>query len=176
MPKYLQNTLRKSWAEPFQKHILPNINEERFEVLYSKIDSRPNTPINVIIGLLILKEIFSLSDEDVIGSLHFDTRFQYSLGTTSYNEQPVSINTLYNFRTRALNYEIETGIDLIKEEVENLADHIAKFMKLDGKTIRMDSMMVSSSCKKLSRIELVYTVNVGVIKVINKISPPRAYD
>ncbi len=34
--------------------------------------------------------------------------------------------------------------------------------------LRMDSMMISSSCKKLSRIELVYTVNLNLIKKLNK--------
>jgi hypothetical protein len=31
-------------------------------VLYSDKPSRPNSPVNVIIGALILKEIFGLSD------------------------------------------------------------------------------------------------------------------
>ena len=96
-------------------------------------------------------------------------RFQFALGTTSYEKQPVSINTLYNFRTRVLEYEKKTGRELIKEEIEALASLIETEMKLDGKMLRMDSMMISSSCKKLSRIELVYTVNLKLIKALNKI-------
>ena len=171
LPKYLRKNLEKSWATPFNKYIFSNINEERFEVLYSDEVSRPNSPVNVLVGLLILKENFSLSDEELIGSLHFDMRFQFALGTTSYEKQPVSINTLYNFRTRILDYEKKTGRDLIKEEIEALAAHIETEMKLDGKLLRMDSMMISSSCKKLSRIELVYTVNLKLIKVLNKMDP-----
>lgn len=171
LPKYLRKNLEKSWATPFNKYIFFNINEERFEVLYSNEVSRPNTPVNVLVGLLILKENFGLSDEEIIGCLHFDMRFQFALGTTSYEKQPVSINTLYNFRTRILEYEKKTGKDLIKEEIESLAAHIETEMNLDGKMLRMDSMMISSSCKKLSRIELVYTVNLNLIKVLNKINP-----
>ena len=96
-------------------------------------------------------------------------RFQFALWTTSYKKQPVSINTLYNFRTRAL--EKKTSKDLIKKEIEALATLIETEMKLDGKMLRMDSMMISSSCKKLFRIELVYTVNLKLIKVLNKINP-----
>ena len=171
LPKYLRKNLEKSWATPFNKYIFSNINEERFEVLYSDEVSRPNSPVNVLVGLLILKENFSLPDEDLIGSLNFDMRFQFALGTTSYQKQPVSINTLYNFRTRILEYEKKTGRDLIKEEIEALAALIETEMKLDGKMLRMDSMMISSSCKKLSRIELVYTVNLKLIKELNKIDP-----
>ena len=169
LPKYLRKNLEKSWATPFNKYIFSNINEERFEVLYSNEVSRPNSPINVLMGLLILKENFNLPDEELIGSLHFDMRFQFALGTTSYEKQPVSINTLYNFRARVLEYEKKTGRDLIKEEIEALAALIETEMKLDGKMLRMDSMMISSSCKKLSRIELVYTVNLKLIKALNKI-------
>ncbi|WP_051533993.1 transposase [Desulfitibacter alkalitolerans] len=171
MPQYLKKILLKSWAHTFQEYIFPNIKEERFAVLYSDNHAtRPNTPVNIIIGLLILKEIFGLTDEDLIGSLHFDTRFQYALRTTSFEQQPVSINTLTNFRTRLYNYEKETGIDLIKQEVEEQAEIIAKYLEIDNKKVRMDSFMVSSSCKKLSRIELVYSVNARFVKLLNKVA------
>jgi hypothetical protein len=144
MPQYLKNILLKSWAHPFQKYIFPNINEKRFAVLYSENHAtRPNSPVHVNVGLLILKEIFHLPDEDLIGSLHFDTRFQYALRTTSFEKQPVSINTLTNFRARLYDYEIETGIDLIQQEVEELVEVIAKYLKIDNKKVRMDSFMVS---------------------------------
>jgi hypothetical protein len=117
----------------------------------------------------MLKEMFQLSDEELIGSLYFDVRYQYALGTTSYEKQPVSINTLYNFRKKLVEYELKTGIDLIKLEVEAQAKLIAKYLKVDNKKVRMDSLMVSSSCKALSRIELVYSVNVKLIKTLNKI-------
>ena len=171
LPKYLRQNLEKSWASPFNKYIFSKVNEERFQILYSTEVSRPNTPVNVLVGLLILKENFQLSDEDLIGSLHFDLRFQYALGTTSYEKQPVSINTLLNFRNRVLAYERKTNIDLIKQEIETLAALTESEMMIDGKMLRMDSMMISSSCKKLSRIELVYMVNLNLIKKLNKLNP-----
>lgn len=172
LPNYLKNNLMKSWAHAFQEYIFPNINEERFSVLYSdNYATRPNSPVNVIVGLLIIKEIFGQSDEDLIASLYFDIRYQYALKTTSYEKQPVSINTLYNFRKRLYDYDESTGIDLIKLEVEELSEIIAKYLKIDNKQVRMDSFMVSSSCKKLTRIELVYSVNAQFIKHLNKIAP-----
>lgn len=171
MPNYLKDILKKSWAQNFQDYIFPTINEDRFSVLYSdNYATRPNTPVNVIIGLLIIKEMLQLTDEELISSLHFDTRFQYALRTTGYEKQPVSINTLYNFRTKVTDYFKKTGIDLIKEEVESQSKMIEAKLKIDGKKIRMDSFMVSSSCKRLSRIELVYTVNYRFIKMLSEVS------
>jgi len=170
MPEYLKAILKKSWANIFQERIFININEERFSVLYSNDHaSRPNTPINVLIGLLILKETFQLTDEELIGSLHFDIRFQYALRTMKYEKQPVSINTLTNFRKRLYEYEKSTGIDLIKEEVEAQAQIIGEILEIENVKIRMDSLMVSSSCGKLSRIELVYSVNVRFIKILSEV-------
>lgn len=169
LPNYLKDILKKSWAHDFQKHVFPSINEDRFSVLYSdNYASRPNTPVNVIVSLLIIKEMVSATDEELIGSLHFDIRYQYALRTTDYEKQPVSINTLYNFRTRLSDYYNKTGIDLIKEEVESQAKIIADKLSIDGKTVRMDSFMVSSSCKRLSRIELVYTVNHRFVKMLSE--------
>lgn len=123
MPKYLKDILDRSWANAFQKYTFRNIDEGRFSVLYSEIYATiPNKPVNVIVGILILKEIFHLSDDELIESLYFDVRFQYALRATSYEKQPVSINTLTNFRNRLVEYEKKSGIDLIPGELvaENL--------------------------------------------------------
>ena len=160
--------LKNSWAEEFSKIIFPLINEERFSVLYSDNPaSRPNNPVNVYLGLLMLKEIFGQSDEEALDSLMFDIRYQYALHTTSYEEQPVSKNSLTNFRTAVYKYNEEHDVDIIQEEFESHAKEFTKYLNIDGKTIRMDSLMISSSCKKLSRLEIIYSC---VSRLINKIN------
>src|SRR5690554_1698823 len=132
MPKYLQKMLYNSWAHIFQEFIFPEINENRFEVLYSDKSSRPNSPVNVIIGALILKEIFQLTDAQLLEAIFFDDRFQYALRLTSEERPPVSFNTFTNFRNRIYAYYRLTGIDLIQEEIESLAKLIAERLDIDG--------------------------------------------
>ncbi|MCG2820957.1 MAG: transposase [Candidatus Atribacteria bacterium] len=161
--------LKGSWAETFSKKIFPFIEEDRFKVLYSDNPaSRPNNPANVYFGLLILREIFNQSDEEALNSLMFDIRYQYALHTTSFQEQPVSKNSLTNFRAAVYSYNQEHGIDLIQEEIESHAQQFSKLLKIEGKAIRMDSLMVSSSCRKLSRLEIIYSTVARLIKVIDK--------
>ena len=169
--KYLNN----SWAETFSKKIFPFIKEDRFSVLYSDNPaSRPNNPINVYFGLLILRDIFNQSDEEALNSLMFDIRYQHALHTTSFQEQPISKNSLTNFRAAVYKYIQEYGVDLIQEEIEAQAKSFSKLLKIDGKTVRMDSLMISSSCKKLSRLEIIYSTVARFIKVIDKnILPER---
>ncbi|MGI6538718.1 MAG: hypothetical protein ACOX22_10535 [Caldicoprobacterales bacterium] len=59
--------LDKSWAKPFADNIFPAIKEDDFAVLYSDVASRPNTPVNIIIGSLILKELLGLNISLSIG-------------------------------------------------------------------------------------------------------------
>ncbi|MGN9154450.1 transposase, partial [Bariatricus sp. HCP3S3_E12] len=50
-----QKALENSWAKVFAEEVFPKIDEKPFAVLYSDKASRPNTPVNVIIGACIIK-------------------------------------------------------------------------------------------------------------------------
>lgn len=95
-----RKALEKSWAKIFADEIFPAIDEERFSVLYSDKASRPNAPVNVIIGALIIKELFDYSDDEIVENLILDLHFQYALHTTSFAEQPISDKTLSRFLSR----------------------------------------------------------------------------
>ena len=95
-----QKALENSWAKVFADEIFPKIDEERFSVLYSNKASRPNTPVNVIIGALIIKELFDLSNDEMVENLMLDPRYQYVLHTTSFAEHPSTDPCVRHVRTR----------------------------------------------------------------------------
>ena len=158
--------LEKSWAKTFADKIFPNIDEDLFSVLYSSKASRPNTPVNVIVGALILKEALGDTDDEIVQALMFDIRYQYALHTTSFEEQPLSDRTLSRFRARCLAYETETGIDLVHACVTSLAKPIAEFMGITPSRQRMDSLMVAANIRNLSLLELFYTCVANLAKVM----------
>lgn len=155
-------------GKPFAEEIFPAINESIFSVLYSDKASRPNTPVNIIIGSLIIKEVLNMTDDEMVEALMFDIRFQYALHTTSFKEQPLSDRTLGRFRERCNAYETEHGRDLVKEAVLLISDKIAKVMNLNPVLKRMDSMMIASNIRKLSRLELLYTCVSNMVKCLHK--------
>ncbi|MDY4000447.1 MAG: transposase [Blautia sp.] len=163
-----QRILEKSWAKYFAEKIFPKIDEKPYAVLYSQKDSRPNTPVNVQIGALIIKEFTGQSDDEIFESLLFDVRYQYALHTTSMEEQPMSDRTLGRFRQRCATYEEETGIDLLHDTMTSLADEMAALMQIDRSLKRMDSFMVASNIKKMSRLELLYTCVANLVKAAQK--------
>ena len=86
----------------------------------------------------MLKENSGLSDDELLESVCCDVRYQYALHTTHMEEQPFSDRTFSRFRERLYNYEMETGIDLLKEEMKHLAKVYADYMKLNTNVKRMD--------------------------------------
>ena len=163
-----QKALEKSWAKIFADEIFPAIDEKRFSVLYSDKASRPNTPINVIVGALIIKELFDYSDDEMVENLMLDFRIQYALHTTSFEEQPLSDKTLSRFRKRCYDYETLHNKDLYHDCVKDLSASIAKLMGISGKVRRMDSMMIEANIRKLSRMELIYTCIAKMAVYMNK--------
>ena len=166
-----QKALEHSWAKSFAEDIFPFINEEPFEVLYSSNASRPNTPVNVCIGALIIKEVFGISDDEIVENLMLDPRYQYALHTTSCEEQPLSDKTLSRFRKRCYDYESAYGIDLLHNCITSLSEKIAKMMDLNPRIKRMDSMMIAANIRKLSRTELLYTCVAKLAVYFHKNNP-----
>ena len=97
-----------------------------------------------------------------------DFRLQYALHTTSFEEQPLSDKTLSRFRRRCYDYETLHNKDLYHDCVKDLSASIAKLMRINGKIRRMDSMMIESNIRKLSRMELIYTCISKMAVSINK--------
>lgn len=163
-----QRILDKSWAKPFSEIVFSNIDEMMFAPLYSeKRNSRPNAPVNVIVGALILKELNGLTDDEIIEECEFDFRYQYALHTTSYEDQPLSDRTFSRFRERNAAYELTTGVDLIHDCITSLSEHILKFMEIDPSIKRMDSMMIGSNIRQMGRVELLYTCIANLVRALS---------
>ena len=161
--------LENSWAETFSSHIFTHIDEHIFAPLYSeKTNSRPNAPINVIVGALILKEFTGMTDDEIRESCEFDFRFQYALHTTSFEEQPISDRTFSRFRECCEAYELTTGEDLIHQCIVSLSEEIRQYMGISKNIRRMDSMMIEANIRKMGRLELLYTCISSLVKRIQK--------
>lgn len=170
MSERTKRIIETSWAKPFYSLVFSNINESRFEVLYSDNKaSRPNTPVNIIVGALILKEMFTLTDDELLESIICDVRYQYALGTTSFKEQPLSDRSFSRFRERLVNYYDQTGIDLVKEEMESLAGSFCSFFNVSPTITRMDSLLVASNCRRFSRYALFFKCVANLATTIHRL-------
>ena len=102
LPLGVKRMLDESWAPVFRRLVFDKIDERRYAVLYSDTVSRPNFPVNVWVGLEILKGQFDYTDEELMRQFHFDLLTAYALGQEGLGELTVCIRTMYYNRERLL--------------------------------------------------------------------------
>lgn len=156
--------LEKSWANTFADKVFPAIDENIFSVLYSKKASRPNTPVNVIVGALILKEALNVTDDEIVEAMAFDIRI------SMHCTQPVlKSSQLVTEPSAGLEQEeTEHDVDLIHECVVKMAKEISDFMDITPDKQRMDSLMVAANIRNLSLLELFYTCVANLCKIMDE--------
>jgi hypothetical protein len=150
--------LDKSWAPIFRELIFEKIDERRYAVLYSSIESRPNFPVNIWVGLEILKWLHDYTDEELIDQFHFNLLCARALGQDNLGDITLSERTIYYNRQRLLEYENKTGRNLLEEEFKAITDATIRKLKLNTNVQRMDSTMIGSYIKQMSRLELIAKV------------------
>jgi hypothetical protein len=64
LSKERREYLYNSWAGVFYHEFFCRLDEKPFAVLYSDLPSRPNYPVNMLVGLEYLKAGFGWSDKD----------------------------------------------------------------------------------------------------------------
>ena len=179
--KQTQKAIDKSRAKLVGDVVYPNVDERKFAGLYSEAGSRPNIEIRRYVSALVLKRMYRLSDEVLIENLRCGgLNYQYALHTTQEEEQPISESSLRRFRRKVEAYNEEHSCDLIKEEFQRISRKMAVKMGVlhedpskgedESKPIlvRMDSMEIEAHAKAMTRIEILYTANVIVIRYLLK--------
>ena len=158
LPQREQALLATSWAQTCYEQVCARIDEAPFAVLYSDEASRPNVPVNILLGLEWLSSHFGWSDEEAMSHFYFDLQVRYALGLRELGAEHFDIRTLYNFRRRLLNYFEETGCDLATEAFKAITDQQADAFALKTRRLRMDSTMVTSNIHNYSRLQLLVEV------------------
>jgi len=124
--------------------------------LHSDKASRINTLVNVIVGALIIKELFDYSDDEMVEKFMSDFCIQYALHTTNFKEWYLSDKTLSIFRKCCYDYERLHNQKMYHDCAKNLSIAITKIMNIKGWIDHVDSMMIESNIWKLRYVELIY--------------------
>ena len=154
LPEKKRKRLASSWAEDFYRHFFSRIQEDAFAVLYVDYPSRPNVPINWLVGLETLKSGFGWSDEELYDHFCFDLQVRYALGIHDLNESDFDLRTLYYFRERLSRYNLEHGVNQLTKAFENITDQQLSALKVKTGKQRMDSTQIASNILDMSRLQL----------------------
>ena len=154
LSKDMRKRIEKSILPLFYEEVFCKIDEDLFIPLYSEKASRPNCPVNVLVGLEILKHLFNLSDEQLFNTYARDLGYKLALGQQDLSEGDISIRTLYNFRRRVVAYAQEHGVNLMLEVFESLTTRFIEKAGVCTDIIRMDSTQITSNMRRMSRIDI----------------------
>jgi hypothetical protein len=158
LPDEKRDYLYSSWAWVFYQEFFCRLDEKPFSVLYSNLPSRPNVPVNVLVGLEYLKAGNGWTDQEMYEAFLYNMQVRFALGYDEFVKGDFELRTLYYFRERLSRYMQETGINLLEKAFEKVTDQqIAAYQLKTGKQ-RMDSTQLASNIREMGRLQLLVEV------------------
>lgn len=160
--------LKNSWSMVFYEQVFCLIREELFAPLYSLEWGRPNFPINILVGLEIIKHLFDYTDQELLDQYYFNYQVQYALGIENIGEIYLGERTLYNFRERVVRYskEYPEKEALAFQQFEILTRNFLGLVGLKTDELRIDSTLISPNIKKAGRLSLAHDVLAQAVRAI----------
>jgi hypothetical protein len=143
-----------------------NIDESIFSQFYNERIGRSNFPVNILVGLEILKEFHNLTDEQLFDRYAFDVSFRQALGLKDFNEHILAERTFYYFRSSLAEHEIETGKNLLLTVFKDIRDDIIEELGIKTGMQRTDSAMIGANIKKMSRLMLFHKTLSNLVRDI----------
>jgi len=168
LPDKQRQRLESSWAATFYRDFFCRIDEDIFAILYSDQASRPNIPVNVLVGLEALKAGFGWSDAELEAQMAFNIQVRYALGYRDLTVGHFELRTVYNFRRRLVQHMQETGENLLEEAFEQVTDEQIEALELKTGKLRMDSTQIASNIRQMSRVQLLVEVVQRVWRILGE--------
>jgi hypothetical protein len=147
LPPERSRRLQKTWADAFRCHAVPLIDESAFAPLYCADNGRPNAPVEIVFGVLILKAMFDLTDFEALEQLEWNLQWHHALRLEP-EEAHLCQKTLHNFRARLL------GHDAGRAAFEETTERILAALEVRVDRQRLDSTHILSNFAHLTRLKL----------------------
>lgn len=147
LPPAKAQRLEGSWAAVFRKRALPLIDEKPFAALYCLDNGRPNRPVETVLGVLLLKEMFGLTDMEALEQLEFNLLWHHALALSA-QEAHLCQKTLHNFRAGLMEH------DLARVAFAETTDRILAELGTKVSRQRLDSTHVIGNMAVLTRLGL----------------------
>jgi hypothetical protein len=98
------------WEQTFNR-----IDESMLSCLYNESEGAPNYPINILIGMMILKDGFGWSDSEILEACRFNVLVRSALGMFDFGDEAPSNASYYNLKSRINNYDTIHSDDLMSK-------------------------------------------------------------
>ena len=162
----LRVRLKGSWAQLFRYEILPILikSEDQFAMLYGKT-GRPNFSVARMLGLCLLQELNSLSDQQALDAFGFDIRWRYALDVDDQDAY-LSRRSLVEFRRRLAIKDPD--METVRTIFEGISKSAIKKLGLSTNEQRVDSTHIVSNICTRGRLDLFAKTLNHFIKSLDK--------
>ena len=148
LPQKQQQRLEQFWAGAFSHRFFCRIDAQPFAILDAEQDSRPTTPVNVLVGFEPLKADVGRSDEEACDRFCFDVQVRYAPGSRDVSEGHFDLRTADNARLRVTQHMQATG-----ENLQVADEQIAAF-RVQTSKLRMNSALIAGNIRQTTRLQL----------------------
>lgn len=152
----------------FLHNIFLKIDENKFKELYSDKKSRPNVPVNQLVGSLILKHLFNWTYEELFRNLNFNILTRYAIGVRSLEDDLFSEASIYNFQNKIIEHFVQTGKDLLTEVFDHLTAAQLKEFGIKTNIQRGDSFLIGSNIFDYTRLQLLIEVLLRLHRILKE--------
>lgn len=156
--------LERTWAHPYRNAALPLIDEARFAQYFHADNGRPNKSVRLVVSVLVLKEIFDLTDAEALEQLEWNGAWHYALDLVP-EEAHTCQKTLHNFRALLLADDAGAGL------FESTTARLIQAAGLRTGRQRQDSTHILSNIKLLTRLGLFVATLTQFLEALRKEHP-----
>jgi hypothetical protein len=165
----LRKRLLASKEYAFYKEIFCRIPEALFAELYAEEPaSRPNAPVNLLVGAMILQHQNDWTFEELLDRVAFDLKVRAALGLWSLDQESFCRATLFNFQKRLRDHMVASGQDKFQAVFDRLTEDQLERFRLKGTIQRCDSTQIGSNIRDYTRIELLVEVVLRMWRVLGE--------
>ena len=165
----LRKRLYESKEYAFYCEVFCRIPEALFVDCYEDHPaSRPNAPVNTLVGALILQHQNDWTFEELLDRIAFDLKARVALGLWKLDEEPFCRATLFNFQKRLRDHMARTGRDKFQAVFDRLTEDALERFGLKGTIQRCDSTQIGSNIRDYTRVELLVEVALRMWRVMEK--------
>ena len=152
----------------FYHLIFCHIDEEIFSVLYSDEKSRPNAPINSLVGAIILQNRRGWTFDELFKQLQFNLLVRFALGLDDLETMPFCRSTLFNFQNRLSEHFTRTGENLLEHVFDRLTENQLRTLKVKTSIQRTDSTFAASNIRNYTRLQLLVETLIRTERILSK--------
>lgn len=156
--------LETGWPALFRRMVLEAIPVAEIKQGFHERMGRPTKELRTLLGVLILQQMFDLTDDETVRQLAFSLEWHFALGLFREDDATKYLceRTLRTYRARVADQQLDGLL------FRTLTDALLDKLKIPTLKQRLDSTHLRSDMRRLSRLELFRRTLEKFLKVMQR--------